>query len=264
MKSLVLAKQVPGADSPFRVNSAGTWVDESNLTFGLNDYDRYALEAALRLKDAGKVSEVVALTVGPDRASTALRTCLATGADRGIHVNDSALEECDPLSLARTIAAAVKGEDFALVLAGLQATDDNYGQVGPLLARLMDRPCATGAMALEVLDGNAVRVQRELENNRLQVVELGLPAVVTVQTGINEPRYASLKGIMAAKRKEVRTVSLAELGLDPGEVGGAASKLRTVSLEPPPKGKGAEIVRGKADEVARELIKRIRERTGVI
>jgi len=264
MKSLVLVKQVPNADSPFRLNSAGTWVDESNLTFGLNDYDRYALEELLKLKDAGKVTEVAALTVGPERAATALRTCLATGADRGIHVKDPDLEGSDPLSIARVIAAAIKGEEFSLILAGLQADDDNYAQMGPLVARLLDRPCATAAMSLALQDGGAVRVEREMENNRLQVVELRLPAVVTVQTGINEPRYASLKGIMAAKKKEIRTVGLKDLGLDPAQVGARASRLRTVRLASPPKGKGAEILNGSPDEIARELVRRIREKTGVI
>ena len=264
MKSLVLVKQVPSADSPFRLNSAGTWINESNLTFGLNDYDRYALEALLKLKDAGKVAEVVALTVGPERASTVLRTCLATGADRAIHVKDEALEGSDPLSLAKVIKAAIQGDGFSLIMAGLQADDDNYGQIGPLLARLLDRPSATAAMGLELRDGTTVRVERELENNRLQVVDLTLPAVITVQTGINEPRYASLKGIMAAKKKEIRTVALKDLGLDATEVGGRAARLRTVRLAPPPKGKGAEILKGSADEIARELVKRIREKTGVI
>ena len=264
MKSLVLVKQVPNVDSPFRINSAATWVEEGNLTYGLNDYDRYALEEVLRLKDAGKVTEVVALSVGPERAATALRTCLATGADRAIHVKDGALDGCDPLSLARVIAAAIKDEGFSLILAGLQADDDNHTQVGGLLARLLGRPCATAVMALSLQEGGILRVERELENNRLQVVDLQLPAVVTVQTGINEPRYASLKGIMAAKKKELRRVGLSDLGLDPARVGGAASQLRTIRLATPPKGKGAEMVRGSADEIARELLRRIREKTGVI
>jgi len=264
LKTLVLVKQVPNADSPFRLNSAGTWVDESTLTFGLNDYDRYALEELLRLKDAGKAAEVVALTVGPERASATLRTCLATGADRAIHVKDDALAGSDPLSVATVIRAAIKDEGFALILAGLQADDDNNGQVGPLLARLLDRPCATAAMALALVDAATVRVERELENNRLQVVELKLPAVITVQTGINEPRYASLKGIMAAKKKEIRTVGLRDLGCDPGKVGGAVARLRTVRIAPPPKAKGAEILKGSPDEVAKELVRRIREKTGVI
>jgi len=264
MKTLALVKQVPNTDSAFRINSAGTWVDEANLTYGLNDYDRYALEALLKLKDAGKATEVVALSVGPDRVSTALRTCLATGADRAIHIKDDALAGSDPLSLAQVIAAAIKDEGFSLIMAGLQADDDNYGQIGGLLARLLDRPCASAAISLELLSDTTVRVEREMENNRLQVVELQLPAVITVQTGINEPRYASLKGIMAAKKKEIRSVALADLGLDAAKVGGAAARFTTLKVEMPPKGKGAEILKGGPDDVARELVRRIKEKTGVV
>lgn len=264
MKSVVLVKQVPNSDSPFRLNGAGTWVDESNLTFGLNDYDRYALEAALRFKDTGAVTEVVVLTVGPERAATALRTCLATGADRAIHVKDDALSGADPLSIARVIVAAIKNEGFSLVFAGLQADDDNYTQIPGLVARLMGRPCATAVMKMELRDGATLRVERELENNRVQVVDLTLPSVVAVQTGINEPRYASLKGIMAAKKKEIRVCGLADLGLDAAQAGAAAARFRTVKLSPPPKGKGAEILAGPADQVARDLVQRIREKTGVI
>jgi electron transfer flavoprotein beta subunit len=264
MKSLVLVKQVPNSDSPFRLDAAGTWVDESNLTFTINDYDRYALEEALRLKDAGRVGEVVALSVGPERAATALRTCLATGADRAIHVKDAALQGADPLAVARVIAAAIRDDGFDLILAGLQADDDNHTQTPGLVARLLGRPCATAVMKLEMRDGGCLRVERELESNRVQVVDLSLPAVVAVQTGINEPRYASLKGIMAAKKKEIRTIGLGDLGLDPAAFGGQASLLRTVRLAPPPKGKGAEILKGSAAEIAVELVRRIREKTGVI
>src|SRR5881396_662597 len=263
MKTLVLVKQVPNTDSPFRINSAGTWVDESNLTYGLNNYDRYALEETLRLKDAGKATELVALTVGPERASSALRTCLATGADRAVHIKDDALAAADPLSVARVIVAAIKDEGFSLILCGLQADDDNYMQIGPFVARLLDRPCATAAMSLELREGT-MRVERELENNRLQIVDLTLPAVVTVQTGINEPRYASLKGIMAAKKKEIRTLTLADLKVDAGAIAASSARFRTVRLAPPPKAKGAEILSGPADQVAKELVKRIREKTGVI
>src|SRR5881296_3920629 len=171
MKTLVLVKQVPNTDSPFRINSAGTWVDESNLTYGLNNYDRYALEETLRLKDAGKATEVVALTVGPERAASALRTCLATGADRAVHIKDDALAAADPLSVARVIVAAIKDEGFSLILCGLQADDDNYMQIGPFVARLLDRPCATAVTRLELKDETTVRVERELENNRLQIVD---------------------------------------------------------------------------------------------
>ena len=264
MKSLVLVKQVPNSDSPFRLDAAGTWVDESNLTFTLNDYDRYALEEALRLKDAGRLEEVAVLSVGPERAATALRTCLATGADRAIHVKDAALTGADPLAIARVIVAAIGKDGFVLILAGLQADDDNHTQMAGLVARLLGRPCATAVMKLELREDGCLRVERELENNRLQVVDLTLPAVVAVQTGINEPRYASLKGIMAAKKKELRTLALADLGLDPAQAGAQASRLKTIRLAPPPKGKGAEILKGTADEVASELVRRIREKTGVI
>ncbi len=264
MKSLVLVKYVPDTNSTFRINSAGTWVDESNLNFVLNEYDRYALEELLRLKDDGKVTEVVALTVGPAGATAALRTCLATGADRAIHVKDDALTGCDPLSLARVIQAAIKDEGFSLTLAGLQADDDNHTQIGALLARLQNWPSATAVLKMTLQDEGTVRVERELENNRLQVVDMTLPAVISVQTGINSPRYASLKGIMAAKRKPVKTLALSDLELSPDDVGGDAARLKTVRFAPPPKGKGAEILEGSPDEIAQNLLKRIRENTGAI
>jgi electron transfer flavoprotein beta subunit len=264
MKSLVLVKYVPDGNSVFRVNAAGTWVDETNLSFTVNDYDRYALEELLKLKDAGKVTEVVALTVGPAESSSALRTCLATGADRAIHVKDDALAGCDPFGLARVIQTAIQSEGFSLVLAGLQAADDNHTQVAGLLAGLLDWPCASAAASLSFQDDTTLRVERELENNEVQVVDLTLPAVVTVQTGINTPRYASLKGIMAAKKKPVSTVGLKDLGLDPAEVGGEGARMRTLSLAPPPKGKGAEILTGSPDEIAKALVGRIRGKTGVL
>lgn len=267
MKTLVLVKHVPDSNSVFRIHSQGTWVDETNLSFSVNDYDRYALEELLKLRDGGKVQEVVALTVGPADAASALRTCLATGADRAIHVKDDALSGSDPYGIARVIQAAIASEGFSLVLAGLQADDDNHTQVGGLLAGLLDWPCATAAVGLSFVNDSTLRVERELENNEIQVVDLSLPAVVTVQTGINTPRYASLKGIMAAKKKTVQTVGLSELsqrGLGPSEAGGASARLRTLSLSPPPKGKGATILTGSPDEVAKALVSRIKEKTGVL
>jgi electron transfer flavoprotein beta subunit len=261
MKCLVLVKHVPDSNSVFRVNAAGTWVDETNLSFAVNEFDRYALEELLKLKDEGKAEEVVALTVGPSEASAALRTCLATGADRAIHVKDDTLAGSDPFAVARVIHGAIASEGFSLILAGLQADDDNYTQVGGLVAGLLDWPFASAAVRLSLLDDSTLQVDRELENNEVQVVDLRLPAVVTVQTGMNTPRYASLKGIMAAKKKPLATLSLSDLGLQPADV---EAKLRTVSLAPPPKGKGAEILTGSPDEVAKALVSRIREKTGVL
>jgi electron transfer flavoprotein beta subunit len=264
LKGLILVKHVPDVNSVFRIASDGTWVDESNLSFAINDYDRYGLEALLALKDAGKLAEVVALTVGPAESASVLRTCLAMGADRAIHVKDDALRGADPLSLARAIEAAIRDEGFDLILAGLLADDDNHMQLGGLLAGLLDLPAASAALGLDLRDETTLRVERELGNNELQVVDLTLPAVVTVQTGINTPRYASLKGIMAAKKKPVKTLALGDLGLDAAQVGGAGARLKSVSLNPPPKGKGAEIVSGSPDEIAKDLVGRIREKTGVL
>lgn len=254
MKILVCLKQVPDKDSTFRIRDDGTWVDTENLSFQINEYDRYALEEALRLKDAGG-GEVVVISLGPDRVAQAIKTALAMGADRAIHVRDDR-DHGDPLTVARLLHAAVREEPFDLVFTGLQTEDDNFGQVGPLLARLLDLPCATGIVRLTPSDdGGTVRVERELENNRVQVVDLQLPAVVSVQTGMNEPRYASLKGIMAAKRKEVRAVAAADVADD-------RMKVRKLGL--PPKGEGGEILTGSTEEIAAELVKRIREKTGVI
>jgi electron transfer flavoprotein beta subunit len=261
MKCLVLVKHVPDSNSVFRLDRAGTWVDETNLSFTVNDFDRYALEELLKLKDAGTAEEVVALTVGPADAAAALRTCLATGADRAIHIKDEALAGSDPFVVARAIHAAIASEGFGLILGGLQAEDDNHTQVGGLVAGLLDWPFASAAVGLSLVDASTLRVDRELENNEIQVVDLTLPAVVTVQTGMNTPRYASLKGIMAAKKKPVATLALSDLGLAPKDV---EAKLRTVSLAPPPKGKSAEILTGSPDEVAKALVSRIREKTGVL
>lgn len=263
MKILVCVKQVPNPEASLSVNADGSWVDEKGIGFELNEYDRYALEEALRIKDAGE-AEVVVLTVGPDRASTAIKNCLAMGADRAIHLKDEAYQGGDPWSTARAIAAAVKKEEgFDLIFGGLQADDDNFSQTAVLVAGLLDLPHATGVMKLDV-SGDAVRVERELEGDRRLIADLPLPALLTVQTGINEPRYASLKGIMAAKKKQVDSPAPDELGIDAGQVGAAGARIKITSLSIPPKGEGGEMLEGSADEVAQQIVQRIREKTGVL
>lgn len=265
MKILVCIKQVPNPEANLTVDGEGKWVDDKGIGFEINEYDRYALEEALRIKDAGG-AEVVVLTLGPERAAAALKGGLAMGADRAIHLKDPALQGGDPTSTARAIAAAVRQEGgFDLVLTGLQAEDDNFSQTGVLLAGLLDVPHASAVMALNVLpEGGAVRAERELDGDRRFVVDLPLPAVLTVQTGINEPRYASLKGIMAAKKKPIASPGADDLGLAADEVGARGSRLRVESLSIPPRGEGGEILEGSAEEVAREIVRRIREKTGVL
>ncbi|MFQ5719601.1 MAG: electron transfer flavoprotein subunit beta/FixA family protein [Acidobacteriota bacterium] len=262
MKICVCVKQVPDSDATLTPRPDGVGIVETGITFELNPYDRYALEEALKIKDADG-SEVVAVGLGPARAAQALKTCLATGADRAIHLADAAFLDGDPWSNATALAAAIRPENADLVLCGLLADDDNQTQTPVILAERLDMPHATGVMQLEVTDG-ALRVEREMEGDRREVVDLPLPAVVSTQTGINEPRYASIKGIMAAKKKELRVVAPADLGLDPGSVGQAGAKIRFVDLSVPAKTSECEFVSGSVSEIAADLVKRIHENTGVI
>ncbi len=262
MKIVVCVKQVPDSDAALAVNADKTWIVDSGINFELNPYDRYALEEALRIKDSGE-GEVVALSLGPDRAAQVLKTCLATGADRAIHLKDEAFQGGDPWANAQALAAAIRTVEPDLVLCGFQADDDTLAQTPVLLAEVLGMTHATGAMKIEKID-TGVRVARELEADRREVVDLPLPSVITVQTGINEPRYASIKGIMAAKRKEMKTPGPAELGIDPSQVGAAGSRLRFFDMAVPAKKEGGEVLTGSTDEIAAALVKRIRENTGVL
>jgi electron transfer flavoprotein beta subunit len=262
MKIVVCVKQVPDADAALAVNAGKTWIVDSGINFELNPYDRYALEEALKIKDAGE-GEVVAVSLGPDRAAQALKTCLATGADRAIHLKDEAFQGGDPWANAQALAAAIRTVEPDLVLCGFQADDDTLAQTPVLLAEMLGMAHATGAMKIEKID-TGVRVSRELEADRREVVDLPLPAVITVQTGINEPRFASIKGIMAAKRKEIKTPGPADLGIDPSQVGASGSRLRFFDMAVPPKKEGGEFLTGTMEEIASALVKRIRENTGVL
>jgi len=266
MKILVCLKQVPDANTRLAVPANGTWIDEDNVAFVPNEYDMFALEAALSMKDADASTEVVVASIGPERARQAVRTALAMGADRSVLLLDAAFQGGDPWSNAVALAAVARAEGpFDAVFLGLQAADDNQTQVGPLVAEHLGLPCATGAMALAAEDSGFV-VERELDGDRREVVRLPRPAVVTFQTGAGDapPRYANIKGIMAAKKKEMKTPSPADLGLTPEQVGAGGRRVTVLSLGEPPKSAGAEMLQGSADDVAREIVKRIREKTGVI
>ncbi len=254
MKILVCLKQVPHKDARLDISPEGTWIQDSNIKFEINPYDSYALEEALRVKDAGE-AEVVVASIGPDRVSQALRTALGMGADRAVHIWDDALAETDSLGIAKTLAGYAREESFDLVLMGLMAEDDNYALVGPMLAELLGLPFATAVMKVEQRNGELV-VERELEGGALEVRSLPKPCLVAVQTGINEVRYASLKGIMQAKKKPFDRKGLADLGLSDGDV---APKVKLEKMYAPPKGEGAELLEGSADEVAAKLVTKIKE-----
>ncbi len=255
MKILVCLKQVPHKDARLELASDGSWIQDANIKFEINDYDNYALEEALRAKDKDAATEVVVLSIGPDRVQQSLRTALGMGADRAIQIWDDGLAHADSLAIAKTIAAVAKAEKCDLVLMGLMSDDTNFAVTGPMLAELLGVPHATGIVSAK-LDSGQVEVERELEGGALEVVKIPLPCLLTAQTGMNEVRYASLKGIMQAKKKPLDKKSLGDVGLSAGAV---AAKVKVEKIYSPPKGKGAEILSGSKDEIATKFVGKVKE-----
>ena len=253
MKIAVCIKQVVTREWQLRVNDNKTWIRDSDATFELNEPDAYALEEALRLKEKHS-GEVVACSAGPARATQVIREALARGADRAIHVESDALATADPLTVAAAMADAIREERFDLVLSGLQSDDQGFGQVGVMLAEKLGMPHATIIMEVQVSEAS-LRVKRELEGGWFQWIELPLPASLTIQSGINQLRYATLKGIMAAKKKEIRKVPVTPA---------AAAGQKIVSLYVPEKEKQTQIISGSPAEAARALVTRLRDEARVI
>ncbi len=256
MKIMVCLKQVPHQDARLDINADGTWIQEDNIKFEINSYDTYALEEALRIKDAGE-ADVFVVSIGPARVSQALRTALGMGADRAIHVNDDAINGSDALGIAKVLAAIAREEAPDLIFMGLMSDDGNSAAVAPMLAELVGIPHTTAAVKLERANGT-VTVDREIEGGASEVVELTAPCLVAVQTGLNQVRYASLKGIMAAKKKPLDVKTAADLGVA-DHVGAGAAKVTITTIAPPPKGDTAEILEGSTDEIAAKLVTKIKE-----
>jgi electron transfer flavoprotein beta subunit len=256
LKIGVCVKQVPAKDAPLTVAESGTWIRESDIGFETNEPDAYALEEALRLKEKHG-GEVVAISMGPERSKQTIKEALAKGADRGIHVADAEFFKLDPLASARSLAAAIEKENFDLILTGLQSDDQGFGQTGVLLAELLGRPHATIIMAIEVLDGR-MKLKRELEAGWFEWVEVPLPAVLTIQSGINKPRYATLKGIMAAKKKEIATVERASLSAPDAPT----EKIERIYV--PQKTKKTEFITGSPKEAAAKLLEKLRHEARVL
>jgi len=253
MKIAVCIKQVPTRDWQPRIDESRTWIREQDASFEMNEPDAYALEESLRLKEKHG-GEVVACSVGPARVGQVLRESLARGADRAIHVEHDALAAADAFAVGGAMADAMRDERFDLVLTGLQSDDQGLAQTGVLLAERLGLPHATIIMDVQV-EADRLRVKRELEGGWFQWIGMPLPAVLTIQSGINQLRYATLKGIMAAKKKEIRKVT-------PGAA--AAPKHRIVSLYVPEKTKKTQLIGGSPAEAARELVKRLRDEARVI
>ena len=256
MKILVCMKQVPQKDVPLKLNEGGTWIRE-DLSYEVNEPDAYALEEALRQKEKhGGV--VVVITAGPARAQQVLREALAKGADRAIHLEDAAFVGLDAVNTAKAIAAAIQGEQFDMIFTGLQSDDYGYAQTGVVLAELLGWPHATIIMQIEKADGG-IRVKRELEAGFFQFVDMPLPAVLTIQSGINKLRYATLIGIKQAKNKPMRKVALAEVQ---SAIGPNLQQIRRLYI--PEKTKKTELLEGAPAEVAKKLVERLRDQARVI
>jgi electron transfer flavoprotein beta subunit len=247
---VVCVKQVADTETRVKVAGDGRSLDPAGVTWILNPYDEFALEQALRVREAQGSGEVVVVSLGGPGVQTTLRSALAMGADRGIHLHGDA-PPSDPLQVARALAGAIQGLGADLVWLGKQAVDGDAAQVGPMLATLLDRPCVT-AIASFALDGTRARVEREIEGGR-EVVEVDLPAVFTADKGLNEPRYASLKGIMAAKKKPIE-----ESTVTPG-----APVLEVLGLTLPPARSAGRIV-GQGVEGVAELVRVLRHEAKVI
>ena len=253
MNIAVCIKQVPTHEWQPRLNDAHTWIREQDASYEMNEPDQYALEEALRAREKHG-GEVVICSAGPPRVAQVIREALARGADRAIHIEDDALGAADAFVVAEQLAGAIKDERFDLVLTGLQSDDQGFAQTGVMLAERLGLPHATIIMDVQIENG-ALRVKRELEGGWFQWVAMPLPAVLTIQSGINQLRYATLKGIMAAKKKDIRKAAPA---------GTSVPRQKIVSLYVPEKGRKTQMIPGSPAEAAKELVRRLREEARAI
>ena len=287
MELVVCLKQVPDTAADITPLPDRSAVDPAGLSWIINPYDEYALEEAIRIKERLGGGTVTAVTVGPERAATALRTALAMGADRAVHITGPELEGSDPAVTARLLAKAVsrgpstrsgspppsltgpsraesRGGAFDLVLCGKMAVDDYHAQVGILLAQHLGLPHLSCVVKLD-LSPDARTITAHCETDRgTEVVECDLPALVTAEKGLNEPRYPAVVAVMRAKQKPLETLTAADLGFSADQVGAAASRLRTLGLQSPPKRGGCTMIEAEPADAARELLRLLREAGGVV
>lgn len=258
MKIAVCLKQVPARDAVLRLNAAGTWIRETDINFEVNEPDIYALEEALRLKEKHG-GEVVVCSLGPMRAQQAVKEALAKGADRALHL-DPGESNLDAGAMARLLAAALKKESPDLVLTGLQSDDFGFAQTGVILAELLGLPHSTIIMEIQVA-GATLKVKRELEAGWFEWIEMPLPALLTIQSGINKPRYATLKGIMAAKNKPIQKLTPADLGLSAADI---APRQTLSKVYVPVKRSKTEFLEGTPKEIAAKLVDKLKNEARVL
>jgi electron transfer flavoprotein beta subunit len=258
MKIVVCIKQVPDTETRIRIAPDGKSILESDVNWIVSPYDEFAIEEALKIKEA-KGGEVVLVSLGPDRVQSALRSGLAMGADSALHLKDPLFEQTDTLGTAWVLATALKPMAPDLIFLGQQGVGGDHAQVPGLVAEILDLPQVTTVVKVEILDGKAT-VEREIEGAH-ETWDVTLPAVLSAQKGLNEPRYASLKGIMAAKKKLIETKGAADLGLTAERL---APKTKVVALELPPPRSAVKLIEGDADTQVKELLRLLHEEAKVI
>jgi electron transfer flavoprotein beta subunit len=256
MKILVCIKQVPDMESRFKVNAAGTWYDTNDLAWRMNEYDEYAVEQAVQLKEQqGGAPEITVLSVGPERVKEAIKKALAMGGDRGVHVQDEASFEKDPFEIASIIAEYARGESFDLILTGMQSQDRGSAQVGVLVGEMLGIPAVTTIVGF-ALENGTVTAKRELEGGLKAVVRVRLPAIFTCQLGLNTPRYPTLPNIMKAKKKELAALTV-------GDLLKVEAVAVTEKMALPEKKAGGLVLEGEIGELADKLIGILKEKTAV-
>jgi electron transfer flavoprotein beta subunit len=263
MDIVVCVKKVPEVtDAELEVTKKGTQIITEDLEFDINEWDNYAVEEAVRIKETfgGKVTVI---TVGDEDSEDVLRQALAMGADEAIRVDERGFELSDARGIAKGIFQAIRDLPFDMLFTGAQSSDDGWGQVGLMLAELLNLPYASLVVGIHIADDKLV-VLRELESNTQEKVELPLPAVLTIQTGLNSPRYVSIMGIQKARRIGIKETGFDELGLPEEEIGPKGSSVDSQSLSLPPAGKGAEILTGTIEEISEKAAQIIRDKGGVI
>ena len=264
MNIIVCLKQVPDTETQIKIAQDGKSIIEDDIKWIMNPYDEFGVEEALKIKEK-LGGEVTVIGLGPKRVTESIRTALAMGADKGVLISDPALEGSDSLAVAKALAAVIKGMDYDIIFTGQRGVDEDNGIVGAALADILDIPNISVVVKLEVADdGKSLKAYRPVEGQVL-IIESGLPVLITAQKGLNEPRYASLPGIMKAKKKPLEEKTLADLGLDPSDFGEGGRKIRVLKLTPPPQRKAGKIIEGETPEQkAKELARLLHEEAKVL
>lgn len=255
MKILVCIKQVPDMESKFKVTADGIWYEDTDLAYRMNEYDEYAVEEAVRLKEKLGDTDVTVLSIGPERVKEAIKKALAMGCDRGVHVDDREYYKREPLQKATAIFEFARDKNFDLIFTGLQSQDTGNAQVGVLLGEMLGIPAVTTVVGFEC-NGSEATVKRELEGGKKGVVKVKLPALFTCQLGLNEPRYPTLPNIMKAKKKEIITIPAQDIFKAPDQ-------FDAIKMEYPEKKGGAVILEGDTGELVNKVLQILKEKSFV-